>query len=57
MLISFLRTLVFQLASLILLPELWQIDGVWWSAVAAEVLALVLTVFFLVCKKKKYHYA
>ena len=56
-LISFLRTLVFQLASLILLPELWQIDGVWWSAVAAEVLALVLTVFFLVCKKKKYHYA
>lgn len=56
-LISFLRTLVFQLASLILLPELWHIDGVWWSAVVAEVLALVLTVFFLVCKKKKYHYA
>ena len=56
-LISFLRTLVFQLASLILLPELWKIDGVWWSAVVAEVLALVLTVFFLVCKKKKYHYA
>ena len=55
--ISFLRTLVFQLASLIILPEIWHIDGVWWSAVVAEVLALVLTLIFLLHGRKKYHYA
>ena len=54
--ISFLRTLLFQLASLILLPELWQLDGVWLSAVVSEIFALLLTAAFLVAKRKKYHY-
>lgn len=54
--ISFLRTLVFQMASLIILPELWHMDGVWLSAVVAEVMALLLTAFFLVIKRKKYQY-
>ncbi len=55
--ISFMRTLLFQMSSLIILPNLFQLDGVWFSAVVAEVLALVLTVFFLVRFRKKYHYA
>lgn len=55
-LISFLRTLVFQVAAVLLLPRIWGIDGVWVSIVAAEFMAFVLTVGFLVAKRKKYHY-
>lgn len=55
-LISFLRTLVFQSASIILLPMLWGIDGIWISVVVAEFLSVVLGVLFLMIKRKKYHY-
>ena len=54
--ISFLRTLVFQAAAVILLPLLWGIDGVWFSIVAAEVMAVVFSAIFLVAKRRKYHY-
>jgi len=54
--ISFLRTVVFQVAAVMILPEIWEIDGIWWSMVVAEVLAFVLTVFLLIRKKDKYHY-
>lgn len=56
-LISFLRTLVFQLACLVILPEIWLLNGVWWSAVVAEICAMGLTIFFLLRGKRKYHYA
>lgn len=55
-LISFLRTLVFQIAAVILLPLLWGIDGVWFSIVAAECMAVVFSALFLVIKRKKYRY-
>lgn len=55
-LISFLRTLVFQLAAILLLPLVWGIDGIWFSIVVAEFMAVVLTVMFLIGKRKKYHY-
>lgn len=55
-LISFLRTLVFQVAAVLLLPELWGLDGVWISIVAAEFMAVVFSVIFLIAKRKKYHY-
>ncbi len=54
--ISFLRTLLFQVAAVLLLPLIWELDGIWLSAVVAEVMACVLTVFFLLIKRKKYHY-
>ncbi|MDE7272379.1 MAG: MATE family efflux transporter [Lachnospiraceae bacterium] len=55
-LISFLRTLVFQMAAILILPLLWGIDGIWISIVVAELMAVVLTVVFLILKRKKYHY-
>lgn len=55
-LISFLRTLVFQIAAVLLLPLIWKIDGVWISIVVAEVMAAAISAFFLVVKRKKYHY-
>ena len=54
--ISFLRTLVFQTAAVLLLPMAWKLDGVWISIVVAEVMAVVLSVIFLIAKRKKYHY-
>lgn len=55
-LISFLRTLVFQVSAVIILPKIWGIEGVWFSIVAAEIMAVIFSVIFLVTKRKKYHY-
>ena len=55
-LISFLRTLVFQIAAVLLLPLIWEINGVWISIVVAEVMAVAISAVFLVVKRKKYHY-
>ena len=55
-LISFLRTLVFQVISVLLLPIIWKIDGIWISIVVAEVMSVLFTVLFLIKKRKKYQY-
>lgn len=54
--IAFLRTLLFQVAAVLFFPLLWEIDGIWISIVAAEVMAAAVTVFFLLIKQKKYRY-
>ncbi len=54
--ISFLRTLVFQVLAVMLLPLLFDIDGIWLSVVAAELMAALLTVAFLFLKRRKYRY-
>ncbi len=55
-LISFLRTLVFQTAAVLLLPLIWGIDGVWISIVVAEAMAVVISAVFLAIRQKDYHY-
>ena len=55
-LISFVRTLVCQTAAVLLLPIWLELDGIWWSIVAAELVALMLTGVFIVVFRKKYHY-
>lgn len=54
--ISFLRTLVFQTGAVLFLPLLMGIDGVWWAVTVAEVMASLISVVFLIAKRKKYHY-
>ena len=55
--ISFLRTLVFQVAAVLLLPLLFNgIDGIWFSIVVAELMAATLSVIFMIALRKKYHY-
>lgn len=53
---SFLRTLVFQVAAILLLPLIWELDGIWASIVASELAAAAVTVTFLVAMRKRYHY-
>lgn len=55
-LISFLRTMVFQIAAVLILPLLFGITGVWISIVVAELMAVILTFAFLKIKQKKYGY-
>lgn len=55
-LISFLRTLVFQLAAVLLLPLVLGLDGIWMAIVAAEVMAMIVTLIFFVVNKRKYGY-
>lgn len=55
-LISFLRTLVFQCAAVIVFPVLWGLEGIWWSIVAAEVMAVAVTALFLLGKRSRYGY-
>lgn len=54
--ISFLRTLVFEVAAILILPLFWQTDGIWISTVAAEILAVAVTAVFLRVNQKKYRY-
>lgn len=55
--ISFLRTMLFQVIAVLILPILLQLDGIWLAIVVAELLALIVTVLLLVKNRKKYHYA
>lgn len=55
-LISFLRTLVFQIAAVLILPALFGTDGIWASIVTADLMAMLITLILLVRLKGKYHY-
>lgn len=56
-LISFARTLLFQSVMVLVLPMLMGINGIWLAIGVAELLALMVTIFFFVSKGKQYHYA
>ena len=56
-LISFLRTLVFQVAMILILPAIWGINGIWISVACAEILSLFVSIMFFIKNKKKYEYA
>lgn len=55
--ISFLRTLVFQIICVLILPIFFDITGIWIAVAAAEFLSIVITVWFIIKNRKKYHYA
>lgn len=54
--ISFMRTLVFQIAAVLIFPLIWDVDGIWLSIVAAEGMAVAVTILFLRTQRKKYRY-
>lgn len=54
--IAFLRTLVFQAAAVLILPILFELDGIWWAMTTAEVFAFVISGIFLLANRKRYGY-
>lgn len=55
-LLSFLRTLLFQVAAVLILPIIFGINGVWFAIIAAEMLAVIITFTFFIKLKNRYHY-
>ena len=55
--ISFLRTLVFQSIAVLTMPLIWDVDGIWWSVVGCEGMAVAVSVFFFYRHRHKFHYA
>ena len=55
-LISIMRTLIFEVGALILMPIWWGIDGVWWALPAAEILAAFVAVPIILRYRKVYGY-
>lgn len=53
--ISFLRTLVFQVVAIMFLPFFLGINGIWISILVAEFMAVIIGVIFLLAKRKRYH--
>lgn len=56
-LISFLRTLVFQVAMIFLLPIFFKVNGIWLAVVFAEILAFIVSIICFIVNRKKYEYA
>lgn len=54
--ISFLRTFVFLVASLLILPLMTGLDGIWLAVPVAEGLALIVSLYYLGARRKNYHY-
>ena len=55
--ISFSRTLLFQVAAVLLLPLVLGVDGIWLAITVAELLCLLVTAGCLVKLRSRYHYA
>lgn len=55
-LISFLRTLVFQIIMIFLLPLIWDANGIWLSVVFIELLALIVSIVCFAVNRRKYNY-
>ena len=54
--ISFLRTLLFQCATVLILPLIFGLDGIWYAVILSEVLSCTVTLAFVIAKRKKYGY-
>ncbi len=54
--LSVLRTLVYQVLTVLLFPLFWGVDGIWVATTAAELLAAVGTIVFILVHRKRYHY-
>ena len=54
--ISVLRTFVFQIAAVLILPLIFDINSIWLALTVSEVLALFVSIYFILSKNKKYGY-
>lgn len=54
--VSFIRTLIFQMAFVLFLPMILGTDGIWISSIAAEIAAFIVSLIFLVIERKEYQY-
>lgn len=53
---SFFRSLLFPALAILILPTIFGLSGVWYAMITSETLGMVVSVGFLIGKRKKYHY-
>ncbi len=53
---EFARTLLFQIATILIMPMIWKLNGIWLSVFVPEAFALIVTIVCYITKKKKYQY-
>lgn len=51
---AFARTLVFEMATIFILPPIFGIDGIWSAVCVAEILAFILTVTLILAYRGRY---
>ena len=54
--LSLCRVFVFQIPAVLLLPYFWELDGIWLSVGAAEMMTVLLGLCFLLKNRSYYHY-
>lgn len=54
--ISFMRSLILPVICILVMPEIWHLDGVWYALAGSEILSAVVSVGFMLAKRKKYKY-
>jgi len=54
--ISFLRTIVFEIVAVLIFPLIWGLDGIWFSIVGADIMAVIMVALFMIFEKKRYGY-
>jgi Na+-driven multidrug efflux pump len=54
--VSFFRSLVFPVLAILVLPAIFELDGVWYAMIASELLSIAVSLGFLFGLRKKYHY-
>lgn len=54
--ISFMRTLVFQIFAIMVMPLLFGLNGIWTAVIVAEGLSLIVSIICIVLNRKKYKY-
>lgn len=54
--LSLLRTFVFQVGAILIMPQLFGLNGVWSATVVAEALSLVVSLAFILGLRKRYGY-
>lgn len=50
------RTVVAQILCVLIMAEIWQLEGIWWSVVVAEMVSNLVSLSFILAKRKKYGY-
>lgn len=54
--LAFSRSFVFMLITMLVLPAILGVNGIWLATPAAELMALALSIFMFVKYRKRYHY-
>lgn len=55
--LAFMRTFLFKVFSILWLPVCFGLDGLWGALAVSEAVSLIVTLYFLISRRKKYHYA